>query len=272
VGVDFEDWFSEDLLPQDRISRPIAQLKALEARLIRECTYCLTTSHCLAESLAKAYHAPTPTVIYNSFPRSERSQIDHQKRDRQNLNLPSLHWFSQTIGPGRGLETLFQALSYLKTSVEIHLRGNYPNNYRQLLKPLIPNEWCDRIFIHPTVPNAELLSRIAEHDIGLALEYSDVTSRHLTVTNKFFQYLQAGLAVIATDTAGQQEILSRYPEIGRLIPSNDPLALAQAIEDLLQTPNQLNAAKEASIQVFQEKFSWEIEAKKLVQLVEPILS
>jgi hypothetical protein len=89
VGVDFEDWFSEDLLPEARVNRPIKQLKWLEAQLIRKCIYSLTTSHTMAEALAEAYQAPKPTVIYNTFPWAERLQIDDQKRDRQNLNLPS---------------------------------------------------------------------------------------------------------------------------------------------------------------------------------------
>ncbi|MEQ9370295.1 MAG: glycosyltransferase [Coleofasciculus chthonoplastes F3-SA18-01] len=271
VGVDFEDWFSEDLPPTARAARPIAQLKALESRLARECIYCLTTSHALAEALAEAYQAPKPTVIYNTFPWAEREQIDHQKRDRKNLKLSSVHWFSQTIGPGRGLETLFQALPYLHIPVEIHLRGNYPESARQWLEPLVTSEWRDRIFIHPTVPNAELLSRIAEHDIGLALEYTDIPSRNLTVTNKLFQYLQAGLAVIATDTAGQREILSQQPAIGRLIPSQNPVALAQALKDLLCTPEKLNTTKANSLKVAQENFSWEYQVKVLIERIENVM-
>ncbi|ALF54338.1 glycosyl transferase family 1 [Nostoc piscinale CENA21] len=266
VGVDFEDWFSEDLLPEARVSRPIEQLKTLESRLAKECTYCLTTSHALADALAKAYNAPKPTVIYNVFPLSERSQIDHQKRDRCNLNLPSVHWFSQTIGPGRGLETLFQALPYINIPLEIHLRGNYPESSRQWLEPLIPEQWRELLFIHPTVPNNELLSRIAEHDIGLALERSDIPSRNLTVTNKLFQYLQAGLAVIATDTDGQREILSQNSAIGRLI-TNNPIELAQAINDLLKDSNTLNTTKLASLEIFKEKFIWEQQLDKLLQLM-----
>ena len=272
VGVDFEDWFSEDLLPEARTARPIAQLKALESRLARDCTYCLTTSHALAEALAEAYQAPKPTVIYNAFPWVERSQIDHQKQDRCNPNLPSLHWFSQTIGPGRGLETLFQALPHLTAQVEIHLRGNYPESARQWLEPLVPSEWRDRLFIHPTVPNAELLSCIAEHDIGLALERTDIPSRDLTVTNKLFQYLQAGLAVIATDTAGQREILSQWSESGRLIPNNDPVALAQAMKDLLCDSEKLTAAKAASLQAAKEQFCWEKQAEILLQAAELALA
>jgi glycosyltransferase involved in cell wall biosynthesis len=268
VGVDIEDWFSEDLLPEARTARPIAQLKTLESRLARDCTYCLTTSHALAEALAEAYQAPKPTVIYNAFPWVERSQIDHQKQDRCNTNLPSLHWFSQTIGPGRGLETLFQALPHLTAQVEIHLRGNYPESARQWLEPLVPSEWRDRLFIHPTVPNAELLSRISEHDIGLALEIPYCFNKQFTASNKLFQYLQAGLAVIATDTAGQREILSQWSAIGRLIPSNHPLALAQALEDLLQTPDKLAVAKAAALQAAKEQFCWEQQAEILLQAAE----
>ncbi|MFN9858058.1 MAG: glycosyl transferase family 1, partial [Pseudanabaena sp.] len=113
VGVDFEDWFSEDLLPEMRIDRSIDRLRSLERQLMHECKYCLTTSHALAESLAKAYQAPQPTAIYNVFPWSERSQIDGKICDRQNLDLLSIHWFSQTIGQGRGLEVLFQSLPYI---------------------------------------------------------------------------------------------------------------------------------------------------------------
>ena len=272
VGVDFEDWFAEDFIPEVHPARPIAQLKVLENRLARECTYCLTTSHALSEALAQAYQVPKPTVIYNVFPWVERSQMDQQQCDRRNPNLLSLHWFSQTIGPGRGLETLLQALPYFTLSVEVHLRGNYPESARQWLEPLVPQGWRDRLFIHPTVPNAELLSRIAEHDIGLALETPYCLSRQFTTTNKLFQYLQAGLAVIATDTAGQREILSQYPAIGRLIPTDDAVSLAQAVEDLLQTPDKLTAAKAAALQAVEDHLCWEKQANSLLQVAELALS
>jgi glycosyltransferase involved in cell wall biosynthesis len=267
VGVDFEDWFSEDLLPEARIARPIAQLKRLESRLARDCTYCLTTSHSLADAMAKAYKAPKPTVIYNVFPWSERSQIDGQILDRQNINILSLHWFSQTIGAGRGLETLFQSLEYITTPLEIHLRGNYPESSRQWLEPLIPAGWIDRVFIHPTVPNDELLSRIAEHDIGLALEIPYCLNKQFTVSNKLFQYLQAGLAVIATDTDGQKEILSHHPQFGQLIPNNDPIALAESINDLLANPKKSAVMKEAALLATQDKLRWEYQEKKILELV-----
>ena len=271
VGVDFEDWFSQDLLPAARATRPIKQLKQYEARLAKECKYCLATSDAMAEAIAITYDAPKPTVIYNTFSTDERKQIDSKILDRQDLNLPSLHWFSQTIGAGRGLEQLFTALNYLKTPVEIHLRGNYPQNSQKLLKPLIPEQWRDRIFFHPSVPNHELLSRISEHDIGLALEQTDTPSRNLTITNKLFQYLQGGLTLVATNTLGQKEILSQHSQIGSLISSNDPIALAEALENLLQSPSKLQTAKNNALNTFYEKLCWEKQEELLVIAVNKVL-
>lgn len=272
VGVDFEDWFSEDLLPGERAARPIARMKDFECNLLKHCGYCTTTSHALAEALSKAYQSPVPSVIYNTFSWAERQQIDGQIKDRQDLSLSSLHWFSQTIGPGRGLETLFQALPLLNQSVEVHLRGDCLPIHRQWLESVIPENWSKRIFIHPTVPNSELLSRIAEHDIGLALESSDIPSRNLTITNKLFQYLQAGLAVVATDTAGQREVFSKFPEIGAMVAEKNPETLANTLNTLLSDSRALAAAKTYSLHASQTSFCWEKQSERLIKTVEVVLN
>jgi glycosyltransferase involved in cell wall biosynthesis len=271
VGVDFEDWFSQDLLPSALTTRPVEEIKRLEASLLRHCSYALSTSHALAETLSNVYQSPKPTVIYNTFP---ETKVEHQLPNHSKLKtppLPRLHWFSQTIGPGRGLETLFQALPHLHLPVEIHLRGNYPDSARRWLEPQIPDNWRDRVFIHPTVPNDELPARIAEHDIGLALEHADPPSRNLTVTNKLFQCLQAGLAVIATDTAGQREVFEQCPQIGRLIPCQDSIALATAITDLIQNPLALQTAKQAARQAISNHFSWDTQHDRIIQAAEQAL-
>lgn len=150
VGVDFEDWFSEDLLPEAQATRPVSWLKRLEAKLAQNCDYCLTTSQMMADAISEAYDCAKPTVVYNAFPVSDAVVEYH---DRHNLDRVSLHWFSQTIGPGRGLEMLLQALQYINSKVEIHLRGNCPMVYQDWLTSLIPDSWNEYVFVHPTVDN-----------------------------------------------------------------------------------------------------------------------
>lgn len=269
VGVDFEDWFSQDLLPSARQTRPIAWIAELESALLRDCHYRLTPSQAMAEAIAAHYRVSPPTVVYNVFPqtRPELPQVNFH------TSTPvRLHWFSQTIGPGRGLELLFEALPHLTLPVEVHLRGACSPANQTWLAHQIPVGWAPHIHIHDTVPNGDLPARIAENDIGLALEQADPPSRNLTVTNKLFQYLQAGLAVIATDTAGQREVFRQAPAIGQLVAAGDAIALAAAIEDLVCHPAQLQAAKAAARQVAQSRFCWELEEKTLLACAEMALA
>lgn len=265
VGVDFEDWFSEDLLAEDRVLRPISEIRECERVLARGCSYRLVTSSAMADALAQAYETQKLSVVYNVFPWAERARMDGAAKDRTARSRRSVHWFSQTIGPGRGLELLFRALPFIRIPIEIHLRGNLPERLIGWLSASLPEGWKDRVFVHPTVPNRELLSRIAEHDMGLALERCDIPSRNLTITNKIFQYMQAGLAVIATDTLGQKEVFAQRPEVGRMVPWDNAEKLAEAITDLGSRRDQMEKAKQASLAAAREFFCWEKQAERIVQ-------
>lgn len=256
VGVDFEDWFSEDLLPEARRQRPIARIRELESRLARECPYVLTTSRAMSDAMSAAYSCRPPTVVYNTFS-DTASQVDGKVKDRRDCGIPSLHWFSQNIGPGRGLEVLFRALAILEQPFECHLRGAISRDSMNWLDGQLSPAVRRHVFTHDTVPTDQLLSRIAEHDVGLALETMRIRSRDLTITNKVFQYLQAGLAVIATATTGQQEVLRESPDAGFLIEEGDPNALAECLGALLRERDLLTRRKAAARRAFAQQWAWE---------------
>ena len=268
VGVDMEDWFSEDLLPKDRKSRPLNLLRDLERSLLTTAKHRTCTSKAMSRALADAFACNPPLVIYNAFPWADRSQLDGQMKDRTNRKIPSVHWFSQTIGPGRGLEDLFAALPFMESDLEIHLRGNLSSENHQWLDRLMPVGWKTRVFVHPIVHNDELLSRIAEHDIGLALDPNTPPSRNVTITNKILQYLLAGLPVVASDTAGQREIATQAPLSVFLYPNGESKKLAEQLNLVLNDENRLRAAKAAALRAAEEKFSWEKIAPLLVKNVE----
>ena len=143
--------------------------------------------------------------------------------------LPCIR-FSQTLGPGRGLEDLIAALPLVKRDAEIHLRGNPVSGFENWLAHRLPEDWRNRIVVYPLVTNAELLSRIAEHDVGFAGEPSLIRSRDLTVTNKILYYLLAGLAVLASDTTGQREVADRHKVACSCIHPATPLHWRRALK------------------------------------------
>jgi hypothetical protein len=271
VGVDMEDWFSEDLMPETRRTRPVKLLRGFERAALCNASYKTCTSQAMAEELVHAYGCQKPAVIYNAFPWRDRAKLDGQIKDRKDRTRPSIHWYSQTLGFGRGLEDLVAALPSINFDVEVHLRGNPASGFPEWLNSNLSAGWRKRIFIHSLVSNDELLSRIAEHDIGFAGEQKYCRSRDLTVTNKILHYLLAGIAVLASDTAGQDEVALQAPGAVRQYRAGDPSHLAAQLNALLGSQEELVDAKRAALTAAQETFCWEKQAPKLVTTVENAL-
>jgi glycosyltransferase involved in cell wall biosynthesis len=268
VGVDIEDWYSADLPSESRRHRPIALLAGLERRLLASASHRTCTSHAMSEALATTYRCEPLTVVYNAFPSSELAKRDGLKLDRQDPRLTSIYWFSQTLGPARGLEDLFAALPKLCRPVEVHLRAAPMQGCQEWLAEQTRNIAPCRVFLHDLVGNDELISRISEHDLGFAGEIPYCQNKDLTVSNKIFHYLLGGLAILASDTRGQRELLEQAPAAGVLYPPGEPQRLADAINSFLVSPEKLTATKAAAAQAAGERFAWEREAAKLVDSVE----
>jgi hypothetical protein len=181
VAADFEDWYSEDLLPEDRRNRPLQLLRKTETDLMRHAVYKSTTSAALSHALAGRYGGDRPHVITNAFP------LQPDPRTGAPGEPPAFFWFSQTLGPGRGLE-LFRA-AWLRTTrpSRLVLLGESCSNYHQQFLAGLPADFRSRVSFLPLVPPAELPALIARHDIGLALEQSFIVNRDLTISNKILQ-------------------------------------------------------------------------------------
>lgn len=267
IGVDMEDWYSEDLLPEARALRPLRMLRSMERSLLRSAAHTSSPSAALRDALALEYDCRPPAVIYNAFPWSERQRIDRVSKDRIDRRRPSIHWYSQTVGPGRGLEDLLGALPHLANEAEVHLRGTPVAGFSEWLAARVPEQSRRRVFVHGLVSNEELLSRIAEHDIGFAGELKQSKSRDLTVTNKILHYLLAGLAVVASDTHGQREVAVKASGAVMLYPSGDAEALSRQLNSLLESPDALHAAKAAALRAAEATFCWEQQEGVLVASV-----
>jgi hypothetical protein len=267
VGIDMEDWYSEDLPPETRRFRPLHLLRNLERELLTTSGHATCPSRAMSAALAGEFGCTQPAVIYNAFPWSDRESLDGLFKDRTDRRLPSIHWFSQTLGHGRGLEDLVAALPLLRHEAEIHLRGKPVNGFENWLAHRVPEHWRERIKVHDLVSNAELLSRIAEHDIGFAGETPLIRSKDLTISNKILHYLLAGLVVVASETAGQREVAGQAPGGVLLYPSGDAPALAASLNTLLGSADALRQGKSAALAAAQRTFCWERQEKTLLESI-----
>jgi glycosyltransferase involved in cell wall biosynthesis len=258
VAFDLEDWYSEDLLPDAQMERPIKLLKEAEKIALNHGAYTTTTSGALANALWQKYGGIKPSVIYNVFPTLALPNIK-----KAFIAPVKLFWFSQTIGPGRGLEQFMKLLPGIKTPLQLHFLGFVTQAYKALICNMVapPHE----VFFHPLVSENELMAKIAGFDIGLALEAAQPLSRDYTITNKFFQYLQAGLPVIATRTAGQTEGFEKHHP-GILIPQHPTNEDIIVLNTWLSEKPALTAAAKKATEA-SRVYNWERESIKLLKLV-----
>ncbi len=261
IAADFEDWHSEDLPPADRVGRPVRLLAEVERALLRDASYTTTTSLALARALHQQGGGKEPAVVTNSFP------LQPDFRPGSPGSRPAFFWFSQTLGPGRGLEEFLAAWQMTKAPGRLVVLGEDRAGYRESLLATLPSSRRTAVQFLDLVPPARLPSLIAQHDVGLALESSATRSRDLTITNKILQYLNAGLAVVATPTAGQREVLSHDATAGLLVDFRAPAAAARQLDILIGERAALAASQRAARRLAETVYCWEKEAPKLLSLV-----
>lgn len=267
VAADIEDWHSEDLLEEARSKRPIALLRKQECALLHRAVYCTTTSHALAEALHERYGGNLPAVISNSFPLAPAPVAQTSSPS----SPPRLLWFSQTIGPGRGLEAFMAAWALTTAPSILTLVGEDRDHYTDCLRDSLPATHASRLEILPLVSPQKLPTLIAAYDVGLALEPRSPANKDLTISNKILQYLGSGLTVVATPTAGQREVLKHSPEAGLICSFEDPVRSAAALDSLLQDRKELMRRRHLARCLAAEHYCWERESPRLLELVEQAL-
>jgi glycosyltransferase involved in cell wall biosynthesis len=265
VAADFEDWHSRDLLPSTQTTRPIRLIRRVERELMQRASYTSTTSLVLAHALRATLGGALPVVITNSFPLQEEPPA------RPASAPPSFIWFSQTIGPGRGLELFIAAWRQTSPASRLCLLGDVDAAYRSKLLGLLPPDRRGLLEFLPLTSPKNLPAAIARHDIGLALELDFPTSKDCTISNKILQYLNAGLAVVASNTAGQREVFSQAPGAGILITLSQTTALVAQLDELLSDRARIASLGRAARRAAVETYSWQRQAPLLLAAVESAL-
>src|SRR5690606_30846832 len=103
--------------------------------------------------------------------------------------------------------------------------------------------------------------------VGL-LPFLDTGQIKFTLANKLFDYMGAGLPVIASDVPPMRRIVSETGA-GLLVAAGDPEGLGVAIVRLLQGPREeRRRMSECGIRAVRDKYNWEVDSKRLVDAVQ----
>jgi len=248
-------------------------LRFLESFLERRADAVITVNETLAEVMAKRYRIPRPGVVMNTPARLERSEslAISNSTLRNTLGIsPELEvlLYAGRITFNRGLEQLILSLEYLENCCLVCMGGG-DEKYKKGLLYLAKETGVDRrFFFFGPVPPDRVIHFATGADLGVAAIANSCLSYYYCSPNKLFEYMNAGLPVIASAFPELEKVVLQH-EIGLTFDPSDPEDIARAARQILKDPDtrermSQNAFKAAN------SYNWENESKKLLQIYSPL--
>jgi glycosyltransferase involved in cell wall biosynthesis len=249
-----------------------ALITHLFAGIVRRCAGVITVSPLIIREMYSRYHVTEVSLIrnilaYRVVPRSDRL--------RQYLDLSSnvrIVLYQGNLQPNRTLDKLVRAARFLERDIVIVLMGRSVVSTQAELEALVAKEGvAERVKIIPPVAYEELLDWTSSADIG-AIAYAPDHSINARVElpNKLFEYLMAGLPVIASQLPAVAEIIETY-DVGRVLSSVEPAAIGAEINAMLADRVRLERMQRNALEASLHDLNWEKEGQQLLRLYHNIL-
>jgi glycosyltransferase involved in cell wall biosynthesis len=242
-------------------SEPRWWLLACEALFLRISDRNLATSPGHADELARRHRVAPPRVVRNVAERVAPNGNGATAGDRPEGGSPTLVYVG-ALTTRRGLE---QAIEALPTAPGLTLRFLGPGAapYRRLLRELAEQHGVtERLELSPPVAPHEVVTAIAPATAGLALIQPTPRSYALSLPNKLFEYIAAGLPVLASDAPTIRSFVEGNG-VGLTTAPEDPTGIARAMLEIVAPAR--NAELRAAVHETASRLTWEREAEGLKQ-------
>jgi hypothetical protein len=258
-GFDAEDF--HDAETDAALNDPADRLAAgvLQSRLLPGCAHLTAASPLISAKYGEAYGVHPRTVL-NVFPISQAPAEAADPGPVSDRRPARIYWFSQTIGPGRGLEAAVAVLGRMRAPVELNLRGFPAPGYAARLQAMAIQSGLKRPirFLSPGPPG-EMARLAATADLGLSVEARLPLNRDLCLTNKVFIYLLAGIPQLLSDTAAQGALAPELGEAAFLADLGRPDAVAGALDEFMADTGRRASARRKARELAAGRFCWDVE-------------
>jgi glycosyltransferase involved in cell wall biosynthesis len=171
------------------------------------------------------------------------------------------------ISGERNLKILIQSAAYLPEDAYLVLIG-YGEYEKELRAMTTGTKWHQKVRFLGRIEPEKILTFTAGADVGVIPYLPIDLNHHLCSPNKFFEYVQAGVPVVAHDLPFFRHMQKQYGVVlvGDLSTVN---GMARVINGLLEAHESLASMRQACHQAA-KKLNWEVEARKLLEAYAPL--
>lgn len=187
-------------------------------------------------------------------------------KTRQELGLPENKKILILQGAGinvdRGVEELVQAMQWINHAVLFIIgNGDVIDDLKKLANELNLNE---KVRFIKRLAYDELMHYTSNADLGLTLDKDTNMNYRFSLPNKLFDYISAGIPVLASDLIEVKRIITHY-NVGEILYSHQPEIMARTIERMLNNQVKLKEYKE-NTKIAAPDLCWENEEKELIKV------
>jgi len=213
-------------------------------------------SNSISEYYSDEYKISLPPVIFNcpNYTLPPKSDLLRQKLGIQSDSL--IYLYQGGLVPGRGVESILDAFRSYGNQERVVVFMGYGLLADEIKSAALNSQ---NIFFHDAVPPDQLLNYTSSADIGLSLIENTCKSYYFCMPNKIFEYLMAGLPIIASNMLDMKKFIEEY-ELGVILERNSEGSIRSAV-DQIEKMDLILLRKNALY--YAKQFCWEAQEYKL---------
>ncbi len=259
LAYDSHEYYTET---PELVNRKFVQhvWKLMEQFMLSRIDRMITVNESIAQMFRQEYGIEV--VVVRNIPPSIKISTT---KSRSDLGLPVEKKLLILQGSGinidRGVEELVLAMQYIDNAVLLLIgNGDAMPVIRNLIKD---NHLEDKVMLFPRMNYSEMMCYTQLADVGFTLDKDTNLNYRFSLPNKLFDYIHAGIPVLATPLVEIKAIIDRF-QIGGFIDSHQPDIMAKQIGNYL-IQNDLMRVWRKNLSFAAESLNWENEEKILLK-------
>ena len=213
-------------------------------------------------------HLPNSSkvVLVRNYPLLDKiKHIDRKNNHRKEILVLI---YAGILERERGIKEIVEAVESLNGKAKLLLLGRF---FDSQFESEIRKKASNNLQLIGQVPYDEVFCFMGKADVGIVcLHPSPNNIAAASRNNKLFEYMSASLPVISSNFPSWREIVEGN-NCGLTVNPMKPREIAAAVEYLLDRPELMKEMGRNGRKAVLEKYNWEQEAKKLLNLYENLL-
>jgi glycosyltransferase involved in cell wall biosynthesis len=232
-----------------------------ESKIVPRLSHCITVNDSIANIFEKKYKTK-----FNVVRNISDAENNFQPKTKMELNLPLDKKIILLQGAGinidRGAEELLDAMSFINGALLLIIGSG--DVWTTLENKVKTNDLKCMVMLIHKIPKNELMHYTYNADLGLSIDKNTNLNYYYSLPNKIFDYLQAGVPILASRLPEIEKIITKY-EVGDFIDSHEPKAIASKINELLFSDKLVNY--KSNVAIVNSQINWHHEKKKLAAVI-----